>query len=225
MKTCGIIGGMSWESTAEYYRLINSMINKKLGSLHSGKIIIYSVDFEEIANLQKKAEWSKSAEILSDAAKNLEKAGADFLLISTNTMHKVADEVSKNINIPLIDIRAVCVEAIKKDKIDKVLLLGTKFTMEDDFYVDYLRKNGLEVFIPDENERNYIHDVIFNRLCLGEVLEEDKKRFAEIIENSDAQGVILGCTEIGMLISQKDVSKRVYDTTLLHAQKAVELMI
>jgi aspartate racemase len=225
MKTCGIIGGMSWESTAEYYRLINSMINKKLGSLHSGKIIIYSVDFEEIANLQKKAEWSKSAEILSDAAKNLEKAGADFVLISTNTMHKVADEVSKNINIPLIDIRAVCVEAIKKDKIDKVLLLGTKFTMEDDFYVDYLRKNGLEVFIPDENERNYIHDVIFNRLCLGEVLEEDKKRFAEIIENSDAQGVILGCTEIGMLISQKDVSKRVYDTTLLHAQKAVELMI
>jgi len=225
MKTCGIIGGMSWESTAEYYRLINSMINKKLGSLHSGKIIIYSVDFEEIANLQKKAEWSKSAEILSDTAKNLEKAGADFVLISTNTMHKVADEVSKNINIPLIDIRAVCVEAIKKDKIDKVLLLGTKFTMEDDFYVDYLRKNGLEVFIPDENERNYIHDVIFNRLCLGEVLEEDKKRFAEIIENSDAQGVILGCTEIGMLISQKDVSKRVYDTTLLHAQKAVELMI
>jgi aspartate racemase len=216
---------MSWESTLEYYKLINQYINQKLGGLHSGKIIVYSVDFEEIAKLQKEGNWKKSGEILGDAAKKLQNAGADFVLISTNTMHKVAEDVSKNIDIPLVDIRDVTIEAIKNDGIYKVLLLGTKFTMEDGFYVDYLKKHALEIVIPNEKERNYIHDVIFNKLCLGNVLQEDKKRFVEIIENSDAQGVVLGCTEIGMLISDEDVTKKVYDTTKLHAKKAADIMI
>ncbi|WP_457564966.1 aspartate/glutamate racemase family protein [Caminibacter sp.] len=225
MKTCGIIGGMSWESSAEYYKLINEMINIKLGNLHSGKIILYSVDFEEIANLQKINNWQKSAEILSKAAISLENTGADFVMIATNTMHKVAEDVAKSIKIPLIDIREVSVEAVKNARIKKVLLLGTKFTMEDDFYKNYLKNRGIEVEIPKESDRNYIHDVIFNKLCLGIVDEKDKEKFKQIIENSDSQGVILGCTEIGMLIKEGDISKKVFDTTLLHAKKAVELMV
>ncbi|WP_457560007.1 aspartate/glutamate racemase family protein [Caminibacter sp.] len=225
MKTCGIIGGMSWESSAEYYKLINEMINIKLGNLHSGKIILYSVDFEEIANLQKINNWQKSAEILSKAAISLENTGADFVMIATNTMHKVAEDVANSIKIPLIDIREVSVEAVKNARIKKVLLLGTKFTMEDDFYKNYLKNRGIEVEIPKESDRNYIHDVIFNKLCLGIVDEKDKEKFKQIIENSDSQGVILGCTEIGMLIKEGDISKKVFDTTLLHAKKAVELMV
>ena len=225
MKTCGLIGGMSWESSAEYYKIINEEINKKLGNLHSGKIILYSVDFEEIAFQQREGNWQGSAEILSNAAISLEKAGADFVMITTNTMHKVAVDVKNAINIPLMDIRDVVVEAIKKENLKNVLLLGTKFTMEDDFYVGHLKEKDINVIVPNEKDRNFIHKVIFNELCLGITKDASKNEFLKIIKNSDTDGVILGCTEIGMLITQDDLDIKVLDTTILHAKKAVELML
>jgi len=226
MKVCGIIGGMSWESSAEYYKIINEEINKKLGKLHSGKIILYSVDFEEIAVLQRKNDWQKSGEILSNVAKSLEKAGADFVMISTNTMHKVANNVKNSINIPLIDIRDVVIENIKKHNLKNVLLLGTKFTMEDEFYVRYLKKHGINVIVPNKQERDFIHKVIFNELCIGITKESSKKEFLRIINSYNVDGVILGCTEIGMIVKQNDIKeKKVLVTTILHAKKAVELML
>jgi len=226
MKVCGIIGGMSWESSAEYYKIINEEINKKLGKLHSGKIILYSVDFEEIAMLQRKNDWQKSGEILSNVAKSLEKAGADFVLIATNTMHKVADYVKNSINIPLIDIRDVVIENIKQNDLKNVLLLGTKFTMEDEFYVGHLKKYGINVIVPNEQERDFIHKVIFDELCIGITKESSKNEFFKIINSYNVDGVILGCTEIGMIVKQNDIKeKKVLDTTILHAKKAVELML
>ena len=225
MKVCGLIGGMSWESSAEYYKIINEEINKKLGKLHSGKIILYSVDFEEIALQQREGNWQGSADILSNAAVSLEKAGADFVMITTNTMHKVANEVKSAVNIPLVDIRDVVIEAIKKEKLKNVLLLGTKFTMEDDFYTEYLKNAGINVLIPKKTQRDLIHKVIFNELCLGITKEESKKAFLDIINSYEIEGVILGCTEIGMLVKQEDLEICVIDTTILHAKKAVELMI
>ena len=225
VKTCGIIGGMSWESSAEYYKIINEEISKKLGSLHSGKIILYSVDFEEIALKQKEGDWKGSAEILSDAAVSLQKAGADFVLIATNTMHKVAAEVKNSISIPLLDIRDATAEAIKNHGVKNVLLLGTKFTMEDDFYISYLRSKDLNVTVPDEAHRELIHKVIFDELCLGITKDESKKAFLNIINSYDVEGVILGCTEIGLLVSQKDLNIKVFDTTLIHAKAAVEKML
>jgi aspartate racemase len=216
---------MSWESSAEYYKIINEEINKKLGNLHSGKIILYSVDFEEIAFQQREGNWQGSAEILSNAAISLEKAGADFVMITTNTMHKVAVDVKNAINIPLMDIRDVVVEAIKKENLKNVLLLGTKFTMEDDFYVGHLKEKDINVIVPNEKDRNFIHKVIFNELCLGITKDASKNEFLKIIKNSDTDGVILGCTEIGMLITQDDLDIKVLDTTILHAKKAVELML
>jgi aspartate racemase len=225
MKTCGLIGGMSWESSAEYYKIINEEINRKLGGLHSGKIILYSVDFEEIAIQQREGNWKGSAEILSNAAQALEKAGADFIMITTNTMHKVAEDVKESVNIPLIDIREAVSEKIIKENLKTVLLLGTKFTMEDDFYVGYLRNKGINVVVPSEEHRNLIHKVIFDELCLGITKEESKKEFLKIINSYNADGVILGCTEIGMLVKQEDLNIRVLDTTIIHAKKAVEIMI
>ena len=207
------------------YKIINEEINKKLGNLHSGKIILYSVDFEEIAFQQREGNWQGSAEILSNAAISLEKAGADFVMITTNTMHKVAVDVKKAINIPLMDIRDVVVEAIKKENLKNVLLLGTKFTMEDDFYVGHLKEKDINVIVPNEKDRNFIHKVIFNELCLGITKDASKNEFLKIIKNSDTDGVILGCTEIGMLITQDDLDIKVLDTTILHAKKAVELML
>ena len=225
MKICGLIGGMSWESSAEYYKIINEEINRKLGGLHSGKIILYSVDFEEIAIQQREGNWKGSAEILSNAAQALEKAGADFIMITTNTMHKVAEDVKESVNIPLIDIREAVSEKIIKENLKTVLLLGTKFTMEDDFYVGYLRNKGINVVVPSEKHRNLIHKVIFDELCLGIKKEESKKEFLKIINSYNADGVILGCTEIGMLVKQEDLNIRVLDTTIIHAKKAVEIMI
>ncbi|ROR40802.1 aspartate/glutamate racemase family protein [Caminibacter pacificus] len=224
MKTCGIIGGMSWESSAEYYKLINEQINRKLGGLHSAKIILYSVDFQEIAEYQKNNLWEKSAEVLSNAAKSLEKAGADFVMIATNTMHKVADKVKSSISIPLLDIRDSLIEEIKAKNLKNVLLLGTKFTMEDCFYVDYLKKRGVDVVVPESQDREIIHKVIFDELCLGVTKDSSKKEFLKIIEKYETEGVILGCTEIGMLISQKDTSKTILDTTKIHCNFAVKIM-
>ncbi|GAB6073479.1 aspartate/glutamate racemase family protein [Nautilia lithotrophica] len=225
MRTCGLIGGMSWESSAEYYKIINEEINKKLGNLHSGKIILFSVDFEEIAQQQRKGDWKGSAKTLSKAAISLERAGADFIMITTNTMHKVADDVKNAVNVPLVDIRDVIIEKIKKENLNSVLLLGTKFTMEDDFYLDYLKNGGINVIVPNKDHRDLIHKVIFDELCLGIMKDSSKKEFLKIISSYNTDGVILGCTEIGMLVMQEDLKIKVLDTTIIHAKKAVELMI
>lgn len=225
MKTIGLIGGMSWESTVTYYRVINEEIKKRLGGFHSGKILLYSVDFDEIEKCQMSGEWEKSGEILADAAKRLEKAGADFIVICTNTMHKVFGQVQAAVKIPVLHIAETTAEIMKKDKITKTGLLGTKFTMEQDFYKSVLAENGIEAVVPDEDGRKTVNDVIYNELCMGQIKESSKKQFLEIIEklrDQGAQAVILGCTEIGLLVEQKDVDIPVYDTALIHAEVAAE---
>ena len=225
MKTIGLIGGMSWESTVTYYRVINEEIKKRLGGFHSGKILLYSVDFDEIEKCQMSGEWEKSGEILADAAKRLEKAGADFIVICTNTMHKVFGQVQAAVKIPVLHIAETTAEIMKKDKITKTGLLGTKFTMEQDFYKSVLAENGIEAVVPDEDGRKTVNDVIYNELCMGQIKECSKKQCLEIIDklrDQGAQAVILGCTEIGLLVEQKDVDIPVYDTALIHAEVAAE---
>lgn len=223
MKTIGLIGGMSWESTVPYYEIINEVIKEKLGGLHSAKIILYSVDFYEIEKCQSKGEWDKSAEILSNAAISLEKASADFIVICTNTMHKVAHKIKKNITIPILHIAEVTAHEIKGKSIDRIGLLGTKYTMEQEFYKNKLIDNNIDVIIPDEEERRMINDIIYNELCLGIISEESKRKFLSVVESfkkKGAQGVILGCTEIGLLINKDDTDVEVFDTTIIHAEKA-----
>lgn len=225
MKTIGLIGGMSWESTITYYQIINDTVKKCLGGLHSAKILLYSVDFAEIEKCQAKGEWEKSAEILSDAAKSLQAAGADFIVICTNTMHKVAPQIQKEINIPIIHIATATATKLKDDHIKKVGLLGTKYTMTQDFYKEKLIENGIEVVIPDKEDIEIVNDIIYNELCLGIIRKESRKEYMRIIESlkeKGAKGVILGCTEIGLLIKQKDSTLPVYDTTEIHALVAVE---
>ena len=225
MKTIGLIGGMSWESTVTYYKIINETVKERLGGFHSGKILLYSVDFAEIEECQAKGEWEKSAEILSEAAENLEKAGADFIVICTNTMHKVAGKIQENIKIPVIHIADATAHKLKQDGILKTALLGTKYTMTQDFYKDKLRENGIEVLIPEEKDIEIVNHVIYEELCLGKILDSSRKEYIRIIDGlkeKGAQGVILGCTEIGLLISQKDSPLPVYDTTEIHALSACE---
>ena len=225
MKTVGLLGGMSWESSLFYYKAINEGVKAKLGGLHSAKIAMVSVDFEEIEKLQHAGEWQKLGEILAKEAQNIESAGADCLLICTNTMHKVAPQVQSAINIPLIHIADATAKALIKDGIKKVGLLGTTFTMEQDFYKSRLQEHGLEVVIPNEQERELVHNVIYNELCLGECKVASKEAYLEIITSlakSGAEGVILGCTEIGMLVKPNDTDVKLYDTTYIHAQSAVD---
>ena len=225
MKTIGLIGGMSWESTVTYYKIINETVKERLGGFHSGKILLYSVDFAEIEECQAKGEWEKSAEILSEAAENLEKAGADFIVICTNTMHKVAGKIQENIKIPVIHIADATAHKLKQDGILKTALLGTKYTMTQDFYKEKLRENGIEVLVPEEKDIEIVNHVIYEELCLGKILDSSKKEYIRIIDGlkeKGAQGVILGCTEIGLLISQKDSPLPVYDTTEIHALSACE---
>lgn len=225
MKTIGLIGGMSWESTVTYYKIINETVKERLGGFHSGKILLYSVDFAEIEECQEKGEWEKSAEILSEAAENLEKAGADFIVICTNTMHKVAGKIQENIKIPVIHIADATAHKLKQDGILKTALLGTKYTMTQDFYKEKLRENGIEVLIPEEKDIEIVNHVIYEELCLGKILDSSRKEYIRIIDGlkeKGAQGVILGCTEIGLLISQKDSPLPVYDTTEIHALSACE---
>ncbi len=229
MRTIGMIGGMSWESTLEYYRIVNEEVKKKLGGFHSAKCFLYSVDFEEVERLQHQGQWGLLTQLMISAARNVERAGADFLLICTNTMHRMADEVQSAIHIPLLHIVDVTAEAIKAKGQIRVGLLGTKFTMEQDFYKGRLQdKYGLEVLIPSEEERQIIHDILYSELCLGKVKELSKNKFKAIIHNlieKGAQGVILGCTEIPLIVNQKDYKIPLYDTTALHAQAAVEYAI
>lgn len=223
MKTIGLIGGMSWESTVTYYQLINEAVKQALGGLHSAKILLYSVDFAEIEEYQAKGLWAESAEVLAQAAENLEKAGADFLLICTNTMHKVAPQVQSRVSIPLIHIAEATAEVLKQQGITTVGLLGTKYTMTQDFYKQKLIDAGISVVIPDEQGVALVNRVIYDELCLGIIKEDSRQQFVSVIEDlrsRGAQGVILGCTEIGLLISQADTVLPVFDTTKIHAEAA-----
>ena len=228
MKTIGLIGGMSWESTVTYYEVVNEVVKKRLGGLNSAKVLLYSVNFEEIEKRQVSGDWDECAEILGTAAQNLEKAGADFIIICTNTMHKVAPQMQKMIHIPIVHIAEATADELKKKGIKKVALLGTKYTMTQDFYRGKLVEAGLEVLIPDEEGVAMVNDVIFNELCLGELNETSKAAFVKEIDKlaeQGAEGVILGCTEIGLLIKQEDVKIPEFDTTLIHATKAAEMAL
>ncbi len=229
MKTIGLIGGMSWESTVGYYQLINEGIKKSLGGLHSAKIILHSVDFDPIQKLQHKGDWEGTAEILSAAAVGLQAAGADFFLICTNTMHKVSPQVERAVEIPLLHIADATADYLAGKGIKTVGLLGTAFTMEDDFYKGILTDGyGLKVLVPDDADRKIVHDVIYQELCLGQFVESSKTEYLRIIAQLSSQGaeaVILGCTEIGMLVNQTDTHVELCDTTAVHAAKAVEYAI
>ncbi len=225
MKTIGLIGGMSWESSLEYYRIINEKVKKELGGLHSAQSIMYSVDFEPIKNLQHENNWEELTCIMIDAAKRLEKGGADLIVICTNTMHKMANDVERNINLPLIHIADSTAQAIKAKGLNKIGLLGTKFTMEQDFYKERLNeKHGIEVVIPTDDDREIVHKIIYNELCMGDIKDVSKQEYIRIINHlvkNGAEGIILGCTEIPLLIKQEDVTVPVFDTTTIHAESAV----
>lgn len=225
MKTIGLIGGMSWESTVTYYRIINEEIMTRLGGFHSAKCILYSVDFDEIEAYQREGQWDKASQVLVNAARGLELAGADFIVICTNTMHKVAPEVENAITVPLLHIADVTAKSVLSTGIKTIGLLGTRYTMEQDFYKSRLEACGLEVLVPNNKDRGTVNRVIFNELCLGQVMEESKAEFQRIIEDlveKGVQGVILGCTEIGLLIKQEDSVVPLFDTTIIHAKGAVE---
>ena len=228
MKTIGLIGGMSWESTVTYYQLINETVKRELGGLHSAKILMYSVDFAEIEEYQALGLWDKSADVLGQAAENLEKAGADLLVICTNTMHKVAPQVQSRISIPLVHIAEATADALKTAGIAKVGLLGTKYTMTQDFYKQKLIDAGIEVVIPDEAGVETVNDIIYKELCLGIIQESYRQKYAAIIQDlqrQGAEGVILGCTEIGLLVRQEDSVLPVFDTTCIHGEKAALLAL
>lgn len=226
MKCIGVLGGMSWESTALYYRLMNEAVKKRLGGLHSASIVLHSVDFHDIETRQHNDDWDGAAAILADAAKGLKRAGADFLVIATNTMHKVADPVEQASGLPLLHIADPTGEALTEDGIRTVALLGTRFTMEQDFYRDRLENGfGLQVIVPGEDDRTEIHRIIYEELCLGIVRDQSHTQFTEIIDrlnDAGAEAVILGCTEITMVVDGQSSSLPVYDTTALHARAAVD---
>ncbi|MBP5352401.1 MAG: aspartate/glutamate racemase family protein [Alphaproteobacteria bacterium] len=223
MKTIGLIGGMSWESTEAYYRILNETIRERLGGLHSAKVLLYSVDFEEIEQYQADGAWNKSADVLGKAAVNLEKAGADFIVICTNTMHKIVPHIQRCLKIPIIHIAEATALELRVKGVFYAGLLGTKYTMTQNFYKAKLSQNGVYVITPNEDEMDFVNYVIYDELCRGIIAPESKLRFLEIIDNlqaKGAQGVILGCTEIGMLISQQDTKVPVFDTTTIHARRA-----
>lgn len=223
MKVIGLIGGMSWESTVTYYEVINQTVAEELGGLHSACIVLYSVDFDEIERCQSSGNWERSAEILSDAARALERAGADLLLICTNTMHKVADEVAAAVSIPLLHIAGMTADELDRAGVTAVGLLGTRYTMEQDFYTGVLERRGFTVLTPGEEDRALVNRVIFDELCRGDIRDESRAAFLRIIDDlaaRGAQGVILGCTEIGLLVHPDDTDVPLFDTTLIHARGA-----
>lgn len=228
MKTIGLIGGMSWESTQIYYKLINERVNAALGGLHSAQIILCSVDFAPIEAMQASGQWREAGGILGDAARRLEQAGADFIVICTNTMHMVAPEITSHINIPLLHIARATVEALHVDRINRIGLLGTTYTMSGDFYKDKLRESGIDIVTPDSEDMAIVNAVIFRELCKGIVKEASRTEFQRIIgklASKGAQGIVLGCTEIGMLLKQGDIDLPVYDTTIIHAQAAADMAL
>ena len=229
MKTIGMIGGMSWESTLEYYRIVNEEVKDRLGGFHSAKCVLYSVDFAEIEKMQHENKWDEATKSMIDAAHRVERGGAEFILICTNTMHLMAEDVLKSVGIPLLHIVDVTAEEIKKKGFNRVGLLGTRFTMEHHFYKNRLKeKHGIKAIIPSEEERKIIHDILYNELCLGDIKGSSRKKFRKIIENlvsQGAQGVILGCTEIPLIVDQKDYSIPLFDTTRIHSKAAVDFAL
>lgn len=214
---------MSWESTVTYYKIINETVKEKLGGLHSAKCILYSVDFHEIEECQANGNWKKSGEILGEAANNLEKAGADFIVICTNTMHKVINQIKEKISIPILHIAEMTAEKILEKGLKNIALLGTKYTMEQDFYKSKLIEKEINVIIPDKNDIEIINKVIYDELCLGTINSNSKKKFLEIVDklrSKGAEGIILGCTEIGLLIKNEDTDVPLFDTAVIHAEEA-----
>ena len=229
MKTIGLIGGMSWESTASYYRAINEEVKARLGGLHSAKIVLVSVDFAQIAKYQQAGDWQQAAQLLSGAAVNLQAAGADFFILCTNTMHNVADTIEAAVDIPMLHIADATGQQLRSEGITKIALLGTKFTMQQAFYKSRLQDSfAIDVIVPTVLEQDIIHQVIYDELCLGKTLDESRRQFVKIIEalhRKGAQGVILGCTEIALLVQQNHTQVPLYDTTQIHAQAAVKLAL
>ncbi|EEL11547.1 MULTISPECIES: aspartate/glutamate racemase family protein [Bacillus] len=228
MKTIGLIGGMSWESTSEYYRIINEEIKERLGGLHSAKCLINSVDFEEIERCQSSGDWDGAGEILGNVAYSLQKGGADFIIICTNTMHKVVEKIKEKIDIPVLHIADATAKEIKRKDIQKVGLLGTKYTMEQDFYKSRIEEHDIKVIVPSGTNREKVNEVIYTELCLGKIVVQSREYYKRVIEElvqEGAQGIILGCTEIGLLIKQENVSVPIFDTTHIHAIEAVKVAL
>ncbi|KMY56174.1 aspartate racemase [Bacillus sp. FJAT-27231] len=228
MKVIGLIGGMSWESSVEYYRIINEEVKRRLGGLHSAKCLLYSVDFHEIERYQSEGAWEMAGEMLGNAARSLEKGGADFIVICTNTMHKVIDDIQSKINVPLLHIADATAAQIKEKGINSVGLLGTRYTMEQDFYKSRLEFNGIQVIVPNDNEREIVNKVIYEELCLGKIHHESRNYYKKVIQGlieSGAKGIILGCTEIGLLVKPEDSVVPLFDTTYIHAFEAVNMSL
>ncbi len=229
MKTIGLIGGMSWESTVPYYRQINETIKQQLGGLHSAKIVLYSMDFHEVERMQYAGDWDSAGRLLADAARSLRAAGADFLVLCTNTMHKVGPAIEAAVDIPLFHIADPTAQAIKQAGYSKVGLLGTRFTMEQDFYRNRLReRHGLEVLIPGEADRELVHRIIYDELCLGQIVPGSREQYRRIMADmaeQGAQAIILGCTEISLLVGQQDATVPLFDTTAIHARSAAQFAL
>ena len=228
MKTIGLIGGMSWESSAEYYRTLNTLMKERLGGLHSAKLILHSVDFAEIESLQRNNEWEKAGEQLAKIAQNLEVAGADVILLATNTMHKIAEQISSAISLPFLHIGDAVSRAITLEKLDTVGLLGTRYTMEQDFYRARLQSHGLKVIVPDFAGREELNRIIFEELCLGKVEKKSAQALSSMVGDMEAQGargLILGCTELGMLSEMSQFKIPVFDTTQIHCKAAVDFVL
>jgi aspartate racemase len=229
MRTIGMIGGMSWESSAIYNRMVNEAVKERLGGHHSAETVMYSVDFAPIKRLQHEGRWEETAASLAQAARKVEQAGADFIVLCTNTMHRIADAITEAVSIPLLHIADATAEEIKAQGIKRVGLLATRFTMEQDFYKGRLaREHGIEVIVPDEEERRIVHDVIYDELCLGEIRKSSRQAYRQIMDRlveRGAEAVILGCTEITMLVGEEDASVLLFDTTRIHAEKAVEMAL
>lgn len=228
MKTVGLIGGMSWESTVTYYQLLNEGVKDALGGLHSAKILLYSVDFFEIEALMSRGDWDKAADMLGSVAARLEQAGADMILICTNTLHKVAPQVQAKIRVPLVHIAEAAAEALKTQGITRVGLLGTKYTMTQEFYRDKLVERGIEVLIPEGDDIDLVNRVIFEELCLGIVKAESRAEYLRVIKTLQArgaEGILLGCTELGLIVSSEDVTLPLFDTTEIHARRALTLAL
>jgi aspartate racemase len=228
MKVIGLIGGMSWASSVEYYRIINEDVKRRLGGLHSAKCLLYSVDFAEIERYQSDDDWKQAGEALGDVAHSLEKGGADFLVICTNTMHKVIGEIQKKISIPILHIADATAHQIKEQGINSVGLLGTRYTMEQDFYKSRLESNDIKVMVPKDEEREIVNMIIYEELCLGKVQAASRDFYKKVIHGlirDGAEGIILGCTEIGLLIKPEDVNVPLFDTTNIHALEAVNISL
>ncbi|MEZ0481546.1 aspartate/glutamate racemase family protein [Planococcus sp. SSTMD024] len=225
MKTIGLIGGMSWESSAEYYRLLNEQVKQHLGGLHSAECLMYSVDFEEIERFQSEGKWQQAGERLADVARALEKGGAELIVLCTNTMHKVISSIEEAVSVPVLHIADATAKEIDANHLHTVGLLGTKYTMEQDFYKERIADSGIEVLIPEAAERDMINQIIFDELCLGKISHLSKMKYQQAIQNlinRGAQGIILGCTEIGLLIHEEDANVPLFDTAKIHARAAVE---